>query len=408
MLFGVVNQEIILKKHMTLLIKIYCAILFGLLFFLTFLSSCMQREDAGGEVDKNIVVVEAFPNLSFTRPVDLQHSGDDSDRLFVVEQRGVISVFKANVDVSNKSTFLDISTRVKDQGNEEGLLGLAFHPQFSQNGYFFVNYTAANPNRTVISRFQTNSDGYADANSEIIILEFNQPFSNHNGGQLAFGPDGMLYIAVGDGGSGGDPQNHGQNTETLLGTILRINVDEQSGQRNYSVPADNPFINTEGFRDEIFAYGLRNPWRFSFDPVTKNLWTGDVGQNRLEEINIITSGGNYGWNIMEGRECFNPMSGCDKEGLELPVWQYGRAQGDVSVTGGYVYRGKILKQLEGLYIYADFASGRVWSLDVNNIQNPVNKEIVRASFPVSSFGVDKDNELYLCGFDDKIYKLAYE
>lgn len=195
----------------------------------------------------------------------------------------------------------------------------------------------------------------------------------------------------------------------MLGTILRIDVNIQADGKLYQIPADNPFVGrTDGAKAEIYAYGLRNPWRFSFDSETGQLWTGDVGQNRFEEINIVESGKNYGWNTMEGRECFNPSSGCNQEGLELPVWQYGRAAGDVSVTGGYVYRGETIEELQGLYIYADFVSGRVWSLDATNRQNPVNTEIVRASFPVSSFGVDQVNELYLCGFDDKIYKFAYD
>jgi glucose/arabinose dehydrogenase len=397
---------------MTILMKIYLATFASLLAFFALSTSCMQEDERQNENgDRNIVLVEAFPQLSFTRPVDLQHPGDGTDRLFVVEQRGVISVFNNDQAANTKTAFLDISGRVNDQGNEEGLLGLAFHPQFAENGFFYVNYTAASPRRTVISRFRVSSGdaNRADPGSEEVLLEFNQPFSNHNGGQVAFGPDGMLYIAVGDGGSGGDPQNHGQNLETLLGTILRIDVNAQADGKLYQIPTDNPFVgNTDGARGEIYAYGLRNPWRFSFDSETGQLWTGDVGQNRFEEINIVESGKNYGWNTMEGRECFNPSSGCNQEGLELPVWQYGRAQGDVSVTGGYVYRGETIAELQGLYIYADFASGRVWSLDASNRSNPVNAEVVRASFPVSSFGVDQANELYLCGFDDRIYKFAYD
>ncbi len=397
---------------MTMLMKLYLASFASLFVLFTFITSCMQQDDRQNENrNRDIVLVEAFPQLSFTRPVDLQHSGDGSDRIFIVEQRGVISVFDNDPAANSKTTFLDISAKVNDQGNEEGLLGLAFHPQYAENGFFFVNYTAASPRRTVISRYKISAAdaNRADPGSEEVLLEFDQPFSNHNGGQLAFGPDGMLYIAVGDGGSGGDPQNHGQNLETLLGTILRIDVNAQAEGKLYQIPTDNPFVGrTDGARAEIYAYGLRNPWRFSFDSETGQLWTGDVGQNRFEEINIVESGKNYGWNTMEGRECFNPSSGCNQEGLELPVWQYGRAQGDVSVTGGYVYRGETIEELQGLYIYADFASGRVWSLDATNRQNPVNTEIVLASFPVSSFGVDQANELYLCGFDDKIYKLAYD
>lgn len=358
-----------------------------------------------------VAVEEAFPQLSFTRPVDLQHAGDNSDRIFVVEQRGVISVFPNDPQTGEKSTFLDIEGQVEDEGNEEGLLGLAFHPDYENNGYFYVNYTASDPDRTVISRFQVSSSdpNKADENSELVLLEFDQPYSNHNGGQVSFGPDGYLYIAVGDGGSGGDPQGNGQNLKTLLGTLLRIDVDQTSGGENYAIPADNPFANnSEGYREEIYAYGLRNPWRFSFDPENNKLWTGDVGQNAYEEIDIIEKGGNYGWNVMEGFHCFKPSSDCDQEGLKLPIWEYGRSEGDVSVTGGFVYRGPSMNTLEGLYVYADYVSGRIWTLDHSDLQNPVNTELLNAPFAISSFGVDQDNELYICAFDDKIYRFAYQ
>jgi len=384
------------------------------ILFLLFISnvSCIQENEDGDQTDKGlIVVVEAYPNLTFDRPVDFQHAGDNSNRIFIAEQKGVIYVFQNNPNVTNKEVFLDIESKVKDQGNEEGLLGLAFHPDYETNGYFYVNYTASSPNRTVISRFQVSASNINQANnaSESVLLEINQPFSNHNGGQLSFGPDGYLYIAVGDGGSGGDPQNHGQNPNTLLGTILRIDVDTRTGALNYSIPSDNPFVNNaEGKRQEIYAYGLRNVWRFSFDSQTDRLWAGDVGQNRAEEIDIITKGGNYGWRTMEGFECYNPANGCNKAGLEMPILEYGHANGDVSITGGFVYRGSALDQLKGLYVYGDFASGRIWTLDHADLNNPVNTQLLRASFPIASFGVDQQNELYLCGFDGKIYKFTYE
>ncbi|WP_380805612.1 PQQ-dependent sugar dehydrogenase [Shivajiella indica] len=358
-----------------------------------------------------LAVIEAFPNLSFLRPVDFQHAGDGSNRLFVVEQRGVISVFQNDPEVENKTTFLDISSKVNDQGNEEGLLGLAFHPDFENNGFLYVNYTAASPRRTVISRFQVSNTNpnQADSNSELVILEFNQPFSNHNGGQLAFGPDGFLYIASGDGGSGGDPQNHGQRRETLLGTILRIDINQQTNNRSYSIPGDNPFVgNSEGYREEIFAYGLRNPWRISFDPQSGTLWAADVGQNKYEEINIIKKGGNYGWRTMEGLHCFDPSTGCNQTGLELPIWEYSHGNLGRSVTGGYVYRGTEISELKGLYIYGDFVSGKIWALDFSDLDNAKNIELLTATFPIASFGKDQNNELYLCAFDGKIYRLAYD
>jgi glucose/arabinose dehydrogenase len=389
--------------------KIYFNTLLLLIFFYN--SACSQDNSTNGPAQKaSMTVVEAFPGLSFTRPVDFQHAGDNSNRIFVVEQRGVISVFQNDAGTADKTEFLAIENRVDDSGNEEGLLGLAFHPDYKNNGYFYVNYTADNPNRTVISRFSVSSSNpnQADASSELILLEYDQPYSNHNGGQISFGPDGYLYIAVGDGGSGGDPLGNGQNLKTLLGSILRIDVNQSSGASNYSIPADNPFANnSDGFKEEIYAYGLRNPWRFSFDSANGQLWVGDVGQNKFEEVDIVTKGGNYGWNTMEGFHCFKPAD-CNKEGLKLPIWEYDHTQGDISITGGFVYHGSSVKELEGLYIYADYVSGRIWSLDGSDPANPINKELLNADFPISSFGIDQNQELYICGFNDKIYKLSYE
>lgn len=359
--------------------------------------------------DNAYQLVNAYPNLSFTRPVDYQYADDSTNRVFVVEQRGVISVFEDDPAVSDKQVFLDISGPVDDQSNEEGLLGLAFHPDFLRNGYFYLNYTIDNPARTRIARFQAdpNNPDQASRNSELVLLEFEQPFGNHNGGQVAFGPDGFLYIAVGDGGSGGDPKGNGQNRKTLLGSILRIDVDQPSDARAYGIPVDNPFAgNTEGFREEIYAYGLRNPWRFSFDTETGQLWTGDVGQNKYEEIDIIERGGNYGWDITEAMHCFEPESGCDKESLIAPVWEYDHTQGDISVTGGFVYRGPTLPALAGKYVYADYVSGKVWALDNANPAQPLNQQLLDADFAIASFGQNQDRELFLCGFNGNIYRLA--
>lgn len=383
--------------------------LFLLSFLLTFTLTCTDTGDPSGsegeEPETSYRTIQAFPELSFTRPVDLQHPGDDRNLLFVVEQRGVISVFENDSSASSKSTFLDIQSRVDDDGNEEGLLGLAFHPDYENNGYFYVNYTASNPDRTVISRFQVSGGSQADAGSELEILTFEQPYSNHNGGQVAFGPDGYLYIAVGDGGAGGDPQGNGQDRSTLLGSILRIDVNSQEDGNNYSIPPDNPFAgNSEGYREEIYAYGLRNPWRFSFDPENGRLWTGDVGQNAYEEVDIIENGGNYGWNVMEGNHCYEPSEGCDRSGLEIPILEYGRGEG-VSITGGFVYRGPTVESLTGQYIYADYGSGTIWALEHSDLDNPENSVVVDADLPIASFGVDQNNELYICAFDGKIYRL---
>lgn len=348
----------------------------------------------------------AFPNLSFTRPVDFQHAGNNSNRLFVVEQRGVIWIFENDSAVIQKSIFLDIKDRVNDSGNEEGLLGLAFHPEYENNGYFYVNYTASHPRRTVISRFMVSANNPNDAmaDSEYVLLEINQPYSNHNGGQIVFGPDGYLYIGMGDGGSGGDPDNNGQDLTTLLGAMLRIDVNTNQGSLNYAIPMDNPFVNnTMQYREEIYAYGLRNPWRFSFDPITGWLWLADVGQNRFEEIDIIQSGGNYGWRIMEGYNCYDPANSCDTTGLIMPIWEYDHSLGQ-SITGGYVYRGTLIPEFVGKYIYADFISGNIWSIEYDGQNSPINNLIIDSNLLISSFGVDENNELYICSFDGKIYR----
>lgn len=351
----------------------------------------------------SLILAEAFPELDFIRPVDLQNTSNNN--LYVVEQRGVIKVFDNAPDVTQASVFLDIQERVDDSGNEEGLLGLAFHPGFPDNAYFYVNYTSPQ-GTTKVSRFEIEQGNPLAAleDSELVLLEFDQPFGNHNGGQLTFGPDGYLYIAVGDGGSGGDPQGHGQNLRTLLGSILRIDVNQNSSGTNYGIPAGNPFLgNTEGFRPEIFAYGLRNPWRFSFDAETGDLWAGDVGQNKFEEIDIIQSGGNYGWNITEGFTCYGEQN-CNQTPLKAPYFDYAHGQGDVSITGGFVYRGP-LASLKGYYIYADYASGRIWALQTQSA-NPQNTLLLDTDLGITSFGVDQQQELYFCSIGGKLYKIS--
>lgn len=346
----------------------------------------------------------AYPNLQFTNPVGLYHAGDETNRLFVVEQQGIVRVFENMPSVASSSVFLDITDRVLF-GGEQGLLSLAFSTDFQNNGQFYVNYVADNPRRTIVSRFlvsQTNSN-QADAQSEFILMQVMQPTEIHNGGQIAFGPDGYLYIAFGDGGPGNDPEKRGQNLATLLGKILRIDV---SGT-NYSIPNDNPFLgNTLGQREEIYAYGFRNPWRFSFDTETGRLWVGDVGQARVEEIDIVERGKNYGWSLMEGSLPFEPDS-ADLSGLELPVWEYARDLG-ISVIGGFVYHGSILRELVGQYIYGDFGSGRIWALDYHVNGDVINSELVDTSLNILSFGVDENKELYICALDGKIYQLQID
>ena len=359
-------------------------------------------------VNSQVFIEEAFPNLVFTRPLDLQYAPDGSNRFFVVEQEGYIQVFENDPFVVDKTIFLDIRDKIVFEG-ERGLLGLAFHPDYENNGYFFVNYTAPNPLRTVVSRFQVTEDdsNVGDELSEHIIIEINQPFSNHNGGQVVFGPDGFFYIGMGDGGWGGDPYNYGQDLTTLLGAMLRIDVDTMTVSSNYGIPEDNPFTaDTLGYRDEIYAYGFRNPWRFSFDSATNACWIADVGQDAYEEIDILEYGGNYGWNIMEGFNCYNPSTNCDTAGLVLPIYTYDHSIGE-SITGGFVYRGTLVPDIYGKYIYADFEYGDVWSLEYDGENS---SEVIALGdlgpYSVASFGVDQQDELYICSFDGKIYKFV--
>lgn len=342
-------------------------------------------------------IVNAFPNLSFSSPVDIQFPKDNTNRLFVVSQEGIIHVFENSAEVTASSVFLDIRDRVLF-GGEQGLLGLAFHPNYTSNGYFYLNYTKNNPRRTIISRFSVSEDkNVADQNSELILLEVDQPYSNHNGGQISFGPDGYLYASFGDGGSGGDPENRAQNLSSLLGKILRFDVDNQEGGKNYSIPNDNPFKgNTDNIAEEIYAYGLRNVWRFSFDEQNR-LWAADVGQNKWEEVNIIEKGGNYGWKIMEGFHCYSPSTNCAQEGLVLPIWEYGHnADGGYSITGGYVYSGKNAPELLNKYVYGDFITGNIWALDPTDSTNTF---VSNFNARISTFGVDQNSDLYFADYN---------
>lgn len=355
---------------------------------------------SGGD---DIIVSPAFPNLpAFENPVFATHSGDGSNRLFVVEQQGQIQVFTLRDDpsqITSSSTFLNIEDRVSD-GGEMGLLGLAFDPNYPSNGYFYVYYTANSPRRSVLSRFQvsTNPD-QADADSESIILEVEQPYSNHNGGTIAFGPDGYLYFGLGDGGSGGDPEGHGQNTATLLGSLLRI----QPITNGYNVPADNPFVGDNNFQPEIWAYGLRNPYRFSFDRSSGLLWLADVGQSAIEEINVIEPGGNYGWNWFEGTSTY--QSGAPEGNYQQPIYEYGHNLGQ-SITGGYVYRGSAVPSLAGQYIYGDFVSSQLWALSFDeNMQATANVNLGSSPQNISGFAEDESGELYIIGYGGTLYSL---
>ncbi len=354
----------------------------------------------------SIEVERVFTDLSFEEMTNLVQPDDTSDLMFVTEQGGVIYSFSSS-NPQQANVFLDITDRVNRGGNEEGLLGLVFDPDYQGNSYFYVYYSAADPTRSVLSRFsldQENTD-VADPESEVIIMEVEQPYSNHNGGQLAFGPDGYLYLGLGDGGSAGDPLGNGQNPGTLLGSILRIDVSGLSGPGDYEIPVDNPFVGVGGTREEIWAFGLRNPWRFSFDSNTGLLWAGDVGQSSWEEIDIIVKGANYGWNTMEGSHCYSPATGCNQSGLTLPVVEYDHSQG-CSVTGGYVYRGDQIASLQGYYVYGDYCSGNIWALTYDGSVVTENILLVDSGLRITSFGQDLAGNLYILDRQGGIYTLV--
>ena len=330
----------------------------------------------------------------FSAPLLVTNAGDGTRRLFVVERDGHVYVIRNGT--KRARPFLDISDRTLS-GGEQGLLGLAFHPDFEQNRLLYVNHTGRAGN-TVIARYKADEErpGRVNPDSRRVILRIKQPFANHNGGALALGPDGFLYVATGDGGSGGDPQNNGQRLDTLLGKILRIDVPRRSRGRLYGIPPGNPFAGTEG-RDEIWAYGLRNPWRFGFNPVAGDIWIADVGQDVQEEVNRQPPGApglNYGWNVMEGTGCYPRDSECSPDGLTLPLATYGHG-GNCSVTGGHVYRGDDYPGLVGLYFFGDYCSGRIWSVAAAGPSSQEPVELLDTNHSISSFGESEDGELYM-------------
>jgi glucose/arabinose dehydrogenase len=351
---------------------------------------------------KFLIYADAFPNpADYTwqpiisglhRPVDIQPANDGSGRLFIIEKLGYIRVYENGQLLD--APFLDITDRVNAGGNEMGLLGLAFHPNYEQNGFFYVNYTGEG-GHTRISRFQASGSS-ADKNSETVLLLIEQPFQNHNGGALAFGPDGHLYAGLGDGGRAGDPYKNGQNTNSLLGKILRLDVTRGEP---YSVPADNPFGN------EVWTYGLRNPWRISFDRVTGDLWIGDVGQGQWEEIDYLPAGwgggANFGWSVMEGSHAYDSEP---QSGMMPPVMEYSHAEGGCSVTGGYVYRGA-MSEWNGIYIYGDYCSGKVWALIQVNDQWQ-SQVMFETGVTITSFGQDEAGEIYLASDNGNVYNLT--
>jgi glucose/arabinose dehydrogenase len=353
------------------------------------------------------VTIKAEPVVTgLSSPVDITHAGDGSGRLFITLQGGRVVIFDGVQILS--PPFLDINSLVSS-GGERGLLGAAFHPNYVGNGFFYVSYTDT-AGDSVIARYSVSLDpNRADPTSGVILLTIPQPFSNHNGGQLHFGPDGYLYIGIGDGGSGGDPQNNGQDLGTLLGKILRIDVD--SGFP-FTVPPDNPFVGVVGAREEIWSFGLRNPWRFSFDRLTGDMFIGDVGQNSWEEVDFqpanSTGGENYGWRLMEGNNCFNPAINCNNGTLTLPILVYDHSVG-CSVTGGYLYRGSKNPNLNGLYLYGDFCSGLIWGAQEDGLGGWNTTVLLDTNFSISTFGEDESGEIYfahLSATDGTIYQVV--
>jgi glucose/arabinose dehydrogenase len=335
-------------------------------------------------------------------PTYATNAGDGSGRIFVLEQAGRIRVVEDGH--LRPQPFLDLSGRISS-GGERGLLGLAFHPGFPRDPRLFVDYTDPAGNTVVASFTATSgSAGVADPSSERVLLHIDQPFPNHNGGQLAFGPDGLLYIGMGDGGSGGDPYGNGQRTDTPLGKILRIDVDRTAGGRAYAIPADNPFASGRDAAGraglpEIWAFGLRNPWRFSFDASSGSLWIGDVGQDRWEEVDRIPAGTpppvNLGWNVMEGTHCYKPAEACRTAGLWSPLAEYGHDQG-CAVTGGYVARGATAGSLAGRYVFGDYCSGTIWTLDAAGPDRQEPGLLLRSGRTISSFGSDEAGGILVC------------
>jgi glucose/arabinose dehydrogenase len=346
-----------------------------------------------------------------SQPLLVTNAGDGSGRLFVVEQTGRIRIVEAGEVLP--APFLDLSAAISG-GGEQGLLGLAFHPNFKTNRKLYVSYTDRN-GTSIIREYLASASNRdrVDGSSGRTLLRLRQPYANHNGGNIAFGPDGDLYIGFGDGGSAGDPGNRAQNLGVMLGKLLRIDVNRRTGTLPYGIPSTNPFVGRSGL-DQIWAYGLRNPWRWSFDRATGDLWIGDVGQGAWEEVDrALASHGrnagrglNFGWKVMEASHCFAPSVGCSRSGKTLPVTEYGHANGRCSITGGFVYRGSAYPDLVGAYIFADYCSGEIWYVDRGAARGTIPIRALDTGGSITSFGQDEAGELYLTVGDGAIYRLT--
>lgn len=382
----------------------FAAVLFAFALVITsvWIPAAAQDEPAGFDVGFEAVAE------GFAQPVDITHANDSTGVLYVAEKAGTVRRIVDSERV--EEPFLDISDRVGSSGYEQGLLGIAFPPDYADSQVMYAYYTNLR-GFTVVSRFQVADNDIADPASEQVILVQEQPYPNHNGGQIKFGPDGYLYIALGDGGSGGDPLGAGQRLDTWLGKILRIDVDPNVVPEGepYLIPEDNPLIDEEGALPEIYAYGLRNPWRFSFDAETGDMFIADVGQNEIEEINLLPNNSdealNFGWNTMEGSSCFLEPN-CDTTGLTMPILEYPHAEGSCSVTGGEVYYGQNLSDLYGTYIFADFCSGLVWQGVPGEDGTWTMSDPIQSGLAISSFGVDDQGEVYVVDLNSGIvYRL---
>jgi len=408
--------------------RILCSLTIALLFHC---SATLMAADSLPSLELRV----AFPELKFDRPLWMEEAPDGSKRLMLMQQNGKVLIIPQSRKPDELKTFLDISDRKPYVQNEEGLLAFAFHPEFKQNGRFYLYYTQQSPKREVVSEMQVSKadPDKADPATERILMEVPHPYWNHNGATILFGPDGYLYISMGDGGAANDPHNVSQSGHHLLGKILRIDVNSRTGKLAYGIPKDNPFVGKdkqgnpkpdpfdtqpEGVRPEIWAYGLRNVWRMSFDRQTGELWAGDVGQDKWEEVDLIVKGGNYGWNVREG---FHEFKNQKAQGKPLdPVIEYPHNPNlaaeckfpehspGLSITGGYVYRGKRIPSLRGVYVYADFVMGTVWGLRLENGQVTTYAELVKPNplHTIASFAEDGDGELYALIFDGKIYQFV--